>query len=131
MRKVLSYNIITAFLILASFVVLVSTSWNICLPDGCSFSAPICSDNSCVSETVDQHIQERSQFLNATVKTNGTASLIIALFFSLFLFGYFKNKITLSDRNSSDQKFLINSPPNSFNLLVILFSDGILNPKIY
>lgn len=131
MHKFLKHNIVTAFLLLTSFVVLVSISWNMCLPDGCSFNAPVCSDNSCVGETFDQHIQERSQFLNATVKNEGMANLIIALFFSLILFGYFKDKITLSDHNSSDQKFKINPSPGHLSLLVILFSDGILNPKIY
>lgn len=131
MRKFFKHNIITTFLILTSFVVLLSVSWNVCLPDGCSFSAPVCSDNSCVSETFDQHIQERSQFLNATVKTDGTASLIIALLFSLILFGYFKNKTNFSDRESCNQKFQINPSPGPLSLLVTLFSAGILNPKIY
>lgn len=131
MRKVLSHNIITAFLILTSFVVLLSFSWNICLPDGCSFNAPVCSDNSCVSETFDQHIQERSQFLNATIKTGGMTFLMIALLFSLILFGYFKNKTNFSNRDSCNQKFQINPAPGPLSLLVILFSAGILNPKIY
>lgn len=131
MRRVLSHNIIITFLILASFVVLLSFSWNICLPDGCSFNAPVCSDNSCVSETFDQHIQERSKFLNATTKTDEMTSLMIALLFSLILFGYFKNKTTFSDHDSCSQKFQINPAPGPLSLLVILFSTGILNPKIY
>lgn len=131
MRKFLKHNKITAFLVLASFVVLVSISWNKCLPDGCSFNAPVCSDNGCVNETFGQHIQERSQFLNATIKTDGILALIIALFFSFILIVFFKDRKTLFDYSSSGQKLKINLFPNLFNLLVILFSDGILNPKIY
>ena len=130
MHKFLTRNIITTFLILTSFVTLLSFSWNVCLPDGCSFGAPVCGDNSCVSETLDQHIQERSQFLNTTVKTDGMASLLIAFLFSLILFGYFKNKITFSG-DDSEQKFQIHSSPGHLNLLVILFSSGILNPKTF
>ena len=131
MYKFLKHNIIITFLILVSFVVLLSVSWNVCLPDGCSFSAPVCSDNSCVSETFDQHIQERSQFLNATTKTDGMTSLMLVLLISLILLGYFKNKTTFSGRDSIDQKFQISPSPGPLSLLVILFSAGILNPKIY
>lgn len=117
-------------LILSAFSLLFF-SWNTCLPDGCSFNAPVCSDNSCVNETFGQHIQERSQFLNATIKTDGMLALIIALLFSFILIGYFKDKKALFNRDSLGQKFKINPFPDPFNFLIILFSDGILNPKIH
>lgn len=124
-------NIISALLILVSFVALASFSLNKCLPDGCSFSAPVCSDKSCVSETFDQHIQERAQFLNAVVKTDIMSLLIISLLLSFVLIGYFKARTTQFDYGSQSAKFKVDSSPNIFNYLVLLFSDGILNPKIY
>lgn len=125
MKKLLIYT-----LTLVSILLLL-ISWNTCLPDGCSFSAPVCSDNGCVNETFDQHIQERSQFLNATVKTNGMLALIIALIFSFIIVGCFKDRKILFGLNSLDQKLKINPFPDPFNFLIILFSDGILNPKIH
>lgn len=131
MRKFFTQNIIAAFLILISFVALASFSLNKCLPDGCSFSAPVCSDNICVSETFDQHIQERAQFLNAVVKTDIMSLLIITLLLSFVLIGYFKARTTQFDCALLNVKFKVDSSLNLFNCLVLLFSDGILNPKIY
>lgn len=124
-------NIIPTLLILISFVALISFSLNMCLPDGCSFSAPVCSDRSCVSETFNQHIQERAQFLNAVVKTDITSLLITTLLLSFVLIGYFKARTIQFDYGSFSVKFKVDSSPNVFNCLVLLFSDGILNPKIY
>ena len=131
MLKLLKYNVVTTFLILASFVVLVSIPWNMCLPDGCFFSAPVCSDRSCISETLNQHIQERAQFLNVVVKTDILSLLIIALLLSFIMIGYFKARTTQFDYGLLNVKFKADSSSNLFNCLVSLFSAGILNPKIY
>ncbi len=122
-----------SLLILLSFssAVVLPTSWNICIPSGCNFEKSGCDSDSCANETLDQHLSERTQLLHIPIKFKGLMILAIAsvllftaqkytkFFQLLFIKLYWKRRLF--------------NPPDSnlFNYLVELFSQGILNPKVY
>ena len=128
-RKSFIQTIITPFLLLASFVVLMFFSFGVCLPRGCVFDN-ICADGSCLNEDINQHIEERAQFLSITLK-NDSVFFLMGLVILFALNKYFSaNNIQLYCC-SLDSRPETSFPPNIFNFLILLFSGGLLNPKIY
>lgn len=120
-------QVITIFAILAGFIIFL-TNWQVCLPDGCVYNpqSPVCQDGNCLNEDIESHLQERSSFLVAIVKSILPLLLIIGVL--LFLFS--NNKTQLLEHQG---KFKIVSRFFSFNhnLFTFLFAKGILNPKIF
>ncbi|MEW6408048.1 MAG: hypothetical protein AB1465_05145 [Patescibacteria group bacterium] len=126
-------KIILPFIILLSFfaVLILPTSWSLCIPDGCNFRQPVCSNDSRINETVGQHIGERTSFFNAIVKFQQFFAAIALL----FLFIVFQNLLPNLKNLPAGQlvMYRLDSSPETklFNFLILFFSDGILNPKIF
>ncbi len=129
---IMKLKILLAIIIFASlvYVMILPSSQNFCIPDGCVFaSAKECNMSSCFSEDINSHINERLVFLNSILNNSNFSSLfIIAIvlfipykefneYFSIIQF--FKYKLY-----KEFYKFLN-------NLFVTLFSKGVLHPKIF
>ena len=124
---------IIPFLIFASFMVFFAlpNSLNICIPDGCNFAGNACNDNACVNESVSQHLNERSQFLNITVNLKLLVVLVVFLILFFVVETFSENEKSVIAEFRTKQKLFNLSFVKLFNYLVRAFSDGILNPKIY
>ena len=135
MRK----KIILALLILFSFfaVVILPASWNICLPDGCSFGDNACTNNSCINETLGKHLNERTSLFSAVVKPQSSLIFLAVVLFAFFAFQkslqkYFLELIKLVTAKLYVKYKLFNSFCSKlFDYLLEAFSDGILHPQIY
>lgn len=131
-------KILLLFLILLPFtmIVVLPSSLNICLPFGCNFNSidATCSNNSCVNETVMQHLNERAQLLSTTIKFQLFMSFIILtiiIITSLITQKYLENRKLIIAKFYYKQKLLNLSCTRLFDYLIKVFSSGILHPKIY
>ena len=108
-------------------------NWQTCFPDGCVYNLqnPVCQDGSCSNESLTSHLQEKSHFLNALTGTSRSSTLFFILLLSLFLAVLLNKEKESHNLNFFYQKFKSNRTHNPFNSLINLFSDGILNPKIF
>ncbi len=123
---------ITIFSILIGYCIFLF-SWQTCFPDGCVYNiqSPVCQDGSCFNENLASHLQEKSQFLNATTGTSRSFTIFFVLLLSLFLAIFFNKKKESYDLSFFYQKCKNNRLYHQFNQLIDLFSNGILNPKIF
>ena len=106
-------------------------SLNVCIPDGCSFSSGACSYNTCVNETITQHLGEMPQLLNTTIKFQAFIFFLAVLILFSIVKKCFENKKITVTRFYVKQRFLNSSCTKLFNYLLGIFSNGILHPKIY
>ena len=117
-------------LLVMTFFTSSSLFQDVCIPDGCTFSEISCSDVSCINETVSDHISERLSFFSVVVKD-------YFILFSVFLAGlialckHFKFADNLTVVLTCRFRLWHKRIPNLFNQLLLLFSSGILHPKIY
>jgi hypothetical protein len=123
---------ITIFSVLLGYCIFLF-NWQTCFPDGCVYKIqnPVCQDGSCFNESLASHLQEKSQFLNAITETSRSSTLFFILLLSLFLAVFFNNKNESYNVSFFYQKFKCTKSYSPFNPLINLFSDGILNPKIF
>lgn len=108
-------------------------SWQVCFPDGCVYNIqnPVCQDGNCFNESLTSHLQEKSQFLNAITGTSRSSTIFFVLLLSLLFVIFYNKKKESYDLSFFYQKFKVDRFYNPFNPWVNLFSDGILNPKIF
>ena len=120
-------------LILLSFLIIIAllSSWDVCIPDRCSFSSGVCGSNFCVNETLSQHLSERTQLFNVTINFQQFILLTIVLILFFVVKKYLENGKIIAARFYVKQKFLNSSTAKLFNYLVEAFSDGIIHPQIY
>ena len=126
-------KILLPILILLSLLVIIvlPSSWNICIPDRCSFSSGVCGSNSCANETLSQHLSERTQLFNATINFQQFILLAIVLILFFVVKKYLEDGKLAIAKSYVKQK-LLNSPGvKLFNYLIEAFSNGIIHPKIY
>jgi len=103
-------------------------SWQICLPDGCFFvPQQTCQDGGCVNEDVTKHIAERSDIFSSIISR--PQLLLSAFLFVVFLF--LSHRHLLSAQLESVFEIRIKNFSSTHNSFKILFSKGILHPKIY
>lgn len=126
--KKIIYKFAIIFSVFAVFFVVFS--FNRCLPDGCSYGNAVCDDSGCSTESISQHMEERSSFLVSITKIN-PSFLLLLLLSVLFLSAYFSKDSHLIKPDPLIRYARIKDKGNFFNILTQLFSDGILNPKIY
>ena len=125
-------KLITIFSIMIGYCIFLF-NLQTCFPDGCVYKIqnPVCQDGSCFNESLASHLQEKSQFLNAITETSRSSTLFFILLFSLFLAVFLNKKKESHSIVFFYQKFKDNRLYIPFNSLINLFSDGILNPKIF
>lgn len=124
-------TLLITILFLSFFAAILPASLSTCIPDGCNFNQPTCGNNSCVNETIGQHLDERAWFSNVIVKFP-QLFILAAL---LILFIAVKNFLTDQKILAIQQYFrhILRRHPEIklFNPLIEAFSNGILHPKIY
>ena len=125
-------------LILLSFsaIVILPSSLNICLPDGCNFNNAntVCNNNSCADETIISHLGERTQLLSTTIGFQSSILFIIFAIVAAVFFAvqkYSESRKLIAAKDYFKQKLLNSSGVKLFNYLIEIFSSGILHPKIY
>jgi hypothetical protein len=124
----MNFKIITILAIIATLFFL-SINLQICMPDGCFYNpqSQVCQYHGCINEDIGSHLQEISMFSFVTINR------IIILFYlliSTFLLYIFSAKKGLSDSHAKITTIL-NYFSIEHNLLIVLFSKGILKPKIF
>ena len=124
-------KIITTFIVFAG-ISLFFVAWQVCLPDGC-FYAPqtqTCQDGNCIGESVSDHINERGSYIFARATDDYHLMVLFAV--SLFFLSLFYNAFFIAQlKLSAKLRLIIKENFLVYNKLVLLFSKGILNPKIY
>src|SRR3989339_746202 len=87
-------KIILSPLIILSFlaILILPSFFNMCIPDGCTFSPNVCRDGACINETIGQHLGEKSQLFSAII--NFQTFVILIVFIVLFFIAkkYVENK---------------------------------------
>ena len=126
-KKLLPILILLSLLV----IIVLPSSWNICIPDRCSFSSGVCGSNSCINETLSQHLSERTRLFNATINFQQFIFLTIVLISFFAVKKYLEDKKIIAARFYVKQKLLNSSNAKLFNYLVEAFSGGIIHPKIF
>jgi len=126
----LRYKIIFLPIILATILISVLIS-NFCIPDGCTYNPrQICGTDSCVGESIFDHIQERVNLFSAL-----PAISILALLMVIFL-AFYSNYFRLlaihpPDKSYFGKNFIKFLELKIFDPLLDALSNGRLCPQIY
>jgi hypothetical protein len=124
----MNFRKLTILTIIAVLFIL-SINLQICMPDGCFYNpqSQVCQEHGCINEDIGSHLQERSMLSLITINR------IIVLFYlliSTFLLYIFSTRKGLSDCHSKIATIL-SYFSIEHNFLTVLFSSGILKPKIF
>lgn len=110
-------------------IVIISSAWTVCL-DGCIFSYDVCGNGFCGGETLNQHLNKRTQSLNITVGFQ-LLSILGTILILFFVIQRYLERERFTSASYIRQKFL-NSPESKlFNYLIEAFSRGLIHPQIY
>ena len=128
MRKILLPLLLLLSLLM---IIVLPSSLDVCIPDGCSFSGGVCGSNYCVNETLSQHLSERTQLFNATINFQQFTLLAIISMLLFVIKRYLEDGKIIATGFYVKQKLLNSSGVKLFNYLIEAFSGGIIHPQIY
>ena len=120
------------FVFLTIFVLMILfSSWGICITDGCVFGSSACIDGACIGESMSSHLSERALMTSATIDYQYAGFLFVVLLFYFFLQKYLLELMRVfTSQLYVKYKIFSSADTKLFNWLTLSFSDGILNPKI-
>src|SRR3989339_843411 len=127
-------NILSLLILLSVFMVMVLPgSFGICIPGGCDVDNNACIDGVCVDESISQYISERMLLTGFILKSQQTILFLIIVLSLLSLFNNYLIKIIETFNNKLCAIYKIFNFQNTrlFDYLIRVYSDGILNPKIF